>query len=132
MKFGLIDAKKRTAKINDFGYFELALKAAGLTAGNVDFGQLSRHVHIVVWEYSLFAPVHKMHYFSVVKMLFGGNAVIFASDEGGNTIDLPMLPPVTFFKDVEAVELAIDRGEVERPQTMVNGAVLWRWPDKVT
>src|SRR6516225_8479530 len=117
MKFGLIDAKKRTAKIEDFYSFEGALSGAGLQQGHIDFGHLTQHVHIVVWEYGLFATVHKMHYFSVVKMLFAGNAVVYASNEEGETIDLPLMPPVTFFRDVEAVEFAIDRGEVDRPQT---------------
>jgi len=132
MKFGLIDAKKRSAKIDDYGDFNLALAAVGLQQGHIDFGHLTEHVHIAVWEYGLFAPTYAIEYFSVVGMLFAGNAVIYASDNAGATIDLPMLPPVMFFKDVEAVEYAIARGEVLRPQTAVNGAVLWRWPDKVT
>jgi len=132
MKFGLIDAKRRTAKIEDFADFNQALAAVGLQQGHIDFGQLTEHVHIAVWEYGLFAPTHAVQYFSIVRMLFAGNAVVYASDNTGATIDLPMLPPVMFFRDVEAVEQAITFGQVARPQTTVNGAVLWQWPDRVT
>lgn len=132
MKFGIIDAKRRTAAIGDYRDMEDAQRAAGLDPGAVDFGALSKHVHIVVWEYGLFAPTNAIHYFSVVGKLYAGNAVIFAADDSGRTIDLPMLPPVVFFQNADAVEKAIERGELQRPQMAVNGAVLWQWPDPTT
>ena len=57
--------------------------------------------------------------------------MLYAYNEAGETIDMPMdPPPVMFFKSHREVEAAIQRGEVRRPETAINDQVIWRWPEK--
>jgi hypothetical protein len=61
--------------------------------------------------------------------LFSGEAILFAFDEAGETIDMPATPlkPPIWLADKQEVELAIAAGMVERPVAKVNGAVMWQW-----
>jgi hypothetical protein len=132
MKFGIINAVKKTATIEDLPGMEYALRRAGLTPGHVDFGMLTDHVHIVVDEFSLYVPVDEQNYFSIGLHLTAGNAVIFAVDRRGATVDLQMLPPIMWYKNAAVVEQAIERNEIARPCIAFNDVVLWQWPQPPT
>lgn len=96
---------------------------------NVDFGVVQRGLSIVVYEYGLMEG--NGPYFSLNEQLFSGDAILFAFDEAGETIDIPeglllMLSP-HWFPDKAEVELGIAAGIVRRPETSVNGEVMWSW-----
>jgi len=130
MRFGIVNAKLRTAKILDLPDIDTAKRVARLKPLEVDHGSITRHMHIIVYEFSLFVPVDKQVWYCIGRQLYGGNAVVYASDDAGETIDMSMLPPpIIWFKDAAAVEQAIGWGQIERPITAFNGAVLWRWPE---
>lgn len=127
MKFGIVKPVEAKAEIEDLPDIHAAYAAAGLESGKIDFGSLSARMAIVVYEYGLFAD-EEIGYFSIGGRLFAGSAVIFNTDNEGDTIDLDKMPPVSFFgRSALSVERAIRDGRVSRPQTAVNGAVLWQW-----
>ena len=103
-------------------------RLAGLDGLQVDHGVVHPGVGIVVYEYSMFAPPNEQRWFAVGSQLFGGKAVLYGFDHEGSTVDLPEPPPILFFRDAEQVEDMIQRGNVQRPQCAVNGAVYWSWP----
>jgi hypothetical protein len=115
---------------------EAAYAEAGLKRGQVDFATLHRNpangttINIIVYEYGLFKPPAEGRYFSLGNQLYEGGAVLFAADEEGNTISYPKesKPPVTFYGSANDVEAAIARGEIQRPRSSVNGAIVWEWP----
>jgi hypothetical protein len=100
---------------------------------DVDHGIICRGpeggIGIVVYEYSLFVPVDEQRWFSIGGKLYGGNALLYGFDAGGETCEFDPPPPVVFYGSADAVEAAITRGEVERPIMAVNKAVYWRWPE---
>lgn len=117
--------------------FNDALQVASLKSGHVDFGTLSiddennRRLSVVVYEFGLLEPSE--HFFVCDKRLYAGNALLFASnDEDGETISVGGEPPSIFYlHSKDAVEKAIQEGRVKRPQSSVNGEVLWEWPGDV-
>ena len=136
MMFGIIDPERRTYRhqieapdVND------ALVQAGLTPGKVDHGVLFRlstrgGIGYVVYEYGMFVPAARQHYFAVGDTLIAGRTVLYEFAENGRTIDLHpdwVIAP-RWFSSVEEIEAAIEAGEVRRPQMAVNGEVLWQWP----
>jgi hypothetical protein len=60
--------------------------------------------------------------------LYCGGAVPFGFDEHGEAANIDAPPAIMFYRNADAVEAAISRGELHRPQICVNGAVLWQWP----
>lgn len=82
-------------------------------------------------EFGLYEPADKQHYFAVEARLYAGNAVMYAFDVKGKTVDLEAYPPPRWFSSTEAIEDAIQHGTVVRPVVSVNGTVLWRWPEPV-
>jgi len=128
MKFCIINATEFTVKMIDADDFNSALRAAGLQPGEVDFGALSRHLHIAVYEFGMYLPLLEQKFFSLGRNLYVGNAVLFACDDVGETVSLPALPSVMFYKGATEVERAIHRGEIDRPRVALNDAVLWQWP----
>lgn len=132
MKFCLIDAGERTVKVADAKTPQEAYVMVGLKPLEIDHGTIFRDTNgcgvcIVVYEYGLMAPPNEMHFFSVGRQLYAGNAVLYAFDEHGETIDLSEPPPVMFYRSCHEAEQAIRRGEIIRPQTAVNGEVMWEW-----
>lgn len=126
MKFGLIYPTLQQSYLRDCPSLDEALEQAVLQRGHVDFGRLSRNASIVVYEFGLFAA-SGMAYFAINRAMYAGNAVIFATDDGGNTTDLPDLPPVLWLPTRMEAEKAILLGTVIRPQMAVNGVVSWEW-----
>lgn len=100
--------------------------------GNVDFGGLGNNLHIMVYEFGLLRDTNE-GYFSIGKQLYAGPAIIFRVDETGATVNIAVEDlsridaAIRFYKDVKAVEKAIEAGKVERPFSSVNGAVTWQW-----
>jgi hypothetical protein len=129
MQFQIIDSDKASVRSFKCATLNEAMVAAGLEPGHVDFGGVCEGISLVVFEFGLYMPKEKVRFFSIGKSLYVGNAVLFGHDQSGETIDLPSPPPVMFYRDHSAVERSIARGEIDRPQIAVNGAVLWRWPE---
>ena len=132
LEFIIIDPVKREIR-RMRGTMEDAFADANIKRGNVDFGTLGNLrdllISIVVFEFGLLQPPDQGHFFSIGEGLFAEGAVIFAADEEGETVSMKGIPdpPVTFYRSHLEVEAAIARCEVKRPQTAVNGKVLWRW-----
>jgi hypothetical protein len=128
MKFVIVDPFAVKAELHDEPSFTAALAAAQLKSGEIDFGALSPSIHIVVWEYSFYAPIEKQRYFAINKSLFAGHALLFQVDDKRDTVDFDQpIPPVRFFRDAAAVEMAIANNEVMRPEVAINDEVFWQW-----
>jgi len=129
MKYGIIDPHARLWHTVDCESFEMALRAAGLRRGEIDFGSVCRGLEIVVDEYSLMQE--RQAYFGLLGGLYGGGAVLFQVDGEGATVDFQANPflmgTLQFFADAAEAEAAIRRLEVERPTQSVNGVVTWEW-----
>lgn len=127
-RYMLVDADKRTT--DDTRYFEdykAALLAVGLKPMEVDFGNVTARHSVIVYEYGLKQPISETKYFAIGRQLFAGNAVLFFSDDMGETVDWHPLPrdlPIRFVNDPE---LEIKIGTLVRPAMRVNGEVVWEW-----
>ena len=134
MNFFTIDPSTQTIATIDVDDVWDAFLRAGLKRGRIDFGIVSRcngkSVNIVVGEDGLINPHFDGKYFSLSGQLYAGPAVLFLANEVGDTVSFPepsIKPPVTFYRDAAAVERAIKAGEINRPQTSINGIVIWEW-----
>ncbi len=104
-----------------------------LQIGNIDHGTVHRArdgsgVGIIVYQYGLLQGDGP--YFALDGQLYAGDAILFAFDAIGETIDMPPRVPISmpiWLDTREDVELAIAAGRVERPQSAVNGEVVWQW-----
>lgn len=135
MKFGIIDPTKKTTTTVEAKEFADALVLAGLKRGEVDHHDIvASGLGIVVFEFGLFAPAHRQSYFAIGGQLYGGNAVLYAYDELGVSIDFKrddwadVLNAILWFDSAADVEAAIAMTVVQRPQIAVNGEVGWQWP----
>jgi hypothetical protein len=135
MQFGIIKPTEQSATIEDHATIEKAMAHLGLK--NVDHGILARcdkahpiGLAIVVYEFGLLEPPETQSFFHIQGNLFCGNAVLYGFDVRGETCNVPILPRTTFMPNAAAVERLIQLGFVRRPQTTVNGAVVWQWPAK--
>jgi hypothetical protein len=136
MKFGLIDPRRAHAQIVKSKDWLGVAKMVGIESGRTDCGALVRYyrgggIGYFCYEFGLYVPVDKQHYFSVGNRLVAGAAVLYGFNEAGETVDLGSMPEVVFYRDAHEVEAAIRNGQIERPQIVVNKNVLWRWPDPV-
>jgi hypothetical protein len=106
---------------------EEAIDAAQtLKSGEIDFGTVAPGISIIVWEYGLLEGDGP--YFVLDQQLYAGEAILYGYDEAGETVDMPTLAdPPLWLADKTEVELAILAGLVERPESRVNGALIWRW-----
>jgi hypothetical protein len=134
-QFIIINPHDATVKVVEAKDLTDACKRVGLDKNEVDYGCLHRHdngetINIVVFEYGLLVPPERGKYFSIGAALFEGGAVIFAADAMGETVSIKRKPPVMFYRSHVEVEEAIARGEVRRPETSVNGRVVWSWPNR--
>jgi hypothetical protein len=138
MRFGIIEAaigKLYTIEVDDErGQGMTALKAK-LGLGNVDHAVVTKGISIAIAEFGLFEPSDKQHYFRIGNRLYAGNAVLYGYAESGDTIDLDarsyelVKSNFEILSGAQAVEEAIARGKVCRPEIKVNGEVYWRWPE---
>lgn len=131
MRFGLVNATESTVQTSEFEDLQAAAKALGLRMGAVDFGGLTPNLNLIVYEFGLFVDPDAQRFFAVGMQLYAGNAVIFQTNDAGDTVDLSEpLPLIRFFPTAKDVEQAISAGQIRRPQTAVNGQVTWQWNAK--
>lgn len=126
VRYVTIDPGKREIKAIDVEDYLYALDKAGLAPGRVDHGVVEIGISIVVDEFSLFVPPAQQRYFAIGTRLFAGRALLYAFDDGGDTVDLNRIPDVKFFDSAKAVESAIEIGTIERPR---NTLIQWVWPE---
>lgn len=122
--------RKGTTELMDCADFKVALAAVGLEQGRVDFGTLTMRpvcLTVVVYEFGLLEPPEQHHFFSIGNGLFAGNAVVYQCNEEGETVDITHVPPVLHYRDCVEAERAVVAGQVRRPETAVNGRVMWQW-----
>ncbi|HEY2242729.1 MAG TPA: hypothetical protein VGH47_00725 [Xanthobacteraceae bacterium] len=136
MRFLVVDAEHRTVRLVEADDPQHVYELAGLDALHVDHAIVARSnelglgIGIAVFEHGLFAPPAATFYFSIGRQMYAGNAVLYAFDAAGETISMPRSPPpVMFYRSYREVEAAIARDEIDRPQTMMNGAAIWAWPE---
>jgi len=128
LRYGLVDPSQCNAILIEASSFESALLMVGLNPGKVDHGNITSGLSIVVDEFSLKQTPQR--YFAIGQGLYGGRALLYAHDRGGNTVSLRELPSIFWFGSDYAVEMAITAGQVKRPQFAVNGEVFWEWRPK--
>lgn len=101
----------------------------------VDHASIGRPFYIVVDEFGLLRELN-LGYFALGFNIYAGNALIYATDNYGETVSITDLAPnavtsihgiTIMFPNAAAVERAISDGYVQRPQTTVNGRVVWQW-----
>lgn len=135
-RFIIVNPQQRSVAAMTFDSLREAKVAAGLDPDATDHGSIqigSKGLYglgYCVYEYSLFVPVERQHYFSLFRLLIGGPAVFYGYDEAGETIDLRKseFPDVRFYLGINDIEAAIERGEVQRPFMAANGVTMWEWP----
>lgn len=97
--------------------------------GEVDHGVVMPGVGIFVGEHGLMEGDGP--YFALRGVLYAGEAVLYAFDERGESVNIAHSPPGLFppvwFVDKQDVELGIAAGMVARPVAAINGAVVWEW-----
>ena len=134
----VIDPRDRTITTLEVDAKAGPLHASIITPGKggVDHGQLMPGFHIIVNGFGLVGDGEDTGYFSLGRQLFNGAAVVYATDEAGETIDtdqeqLDLIKAVAhFYGSTGEVEAAIASYRLQRPQMSINGKVVWRWPDK--
>jgi hypothetical protein len=135
MRFVIVDPSSAKVKKVEAEKLHDVYPLVNLKPGEVDFATLYLDkegwgVSIIVYELGLFMPVEVARYFSIGNSLFVGGAVLFQFDAEGDTIDFDLQPPpVMFYRDHYEVEYAIQKGDIRRPITSINGEEVWRWPD---
>lgn len=132
MKYGTIQPPHfAVVEANDLDEAKLLV---GLQPLQVDHGQISSKLSIVVYEFGLFDPPEIQTYFSIGPRLYAGSAVVYQIDQKGETVDLDQKNAqlvehyLRFFANYEAVEAAIRSGDIERPVMRMNGKLIWSWP----
>ncbi len=136
--FILIDPTNHTVQNYDAPTVQDAMRAIGLDPLEVDHGTAGRSSNITIgiflYEYGLITPKTE-RYFVIDKALYNGPAVLYAADQFGETISCPQEIAQTIIDNAylkwldskAEAEAAIQRGEVHRPQSSVNGQVCWSW-----
>jgi hypothetical protein len=138
MQFFVIDPRDRVIVPVEGKDVNDAFPRAGLSSGQVDHGTVAHDrvtgwsVNIVVSEFSLFGDPEESYYFSIGRHLYAGGAVLYGSDDLGETISMLVHPPVIFYRDHVEVERAILTGQITRPATSMTGSdgkteTFWEW-----
>ncbi len=131
-RYGIINPYTRQWFVIEADELDAAKVAAGIPPRECDHGKVTQDLAICVYEYGLIEPRYGQTYFALLGALYAGGAVLYAIDRNtGATVDFepdPMLMgTLVFFADAQEAEAAIQRREVERPRTTVNGVVCWEW-----
>lgn len=146
--YALIEPKSRTVMFDKFPDYKAALAAVGLGDLGIDFATIHRYLDnstlsIVVYEFGLLDGGKQFpeQYWALGRQLFSGPAIIFAADAEGETCDLPSIlqhirprtnkphleSHITWIGTAEKAETLIQGGQVDRPQTTINGETVWQW-----
>lgn len=136
MRFLVIDPQKREVRSVEAEGFD-ALRGTELGKVGLDFSSTPiRGLTLAIYEYSLVKPLPGAEYWSWNGHLFCGTAILYWVDEGGETVSVPpeldenVRPTWLMTADPNEVERKIERGEVRRPFTAVNGVRVWEWRPK--
>jgi hypothetical protein len=136
MRYGLVDPERRKFAVIDCPTIEDAYARVGLTAGETDHGTVCRldnggSIGIVVFQYSFYVEVAKQHYFALGSKLYAGAAVLYQANRYGQTAPYAIANPLAprWFCNAAEIEEAIREGEITRPQVVMNGNLIWRWPE---
>src|SRR5262252_9939743 len=120
MRYVVIDPEKQTTRAIEASGFDVALDVARLGSVGRDHAVAAPGIAIVVFEFGLYMSPTEQHYFALGRRLYAGTALLYAFDEGGNTVDLTRNPVPRFFKSPAEIEAAISSGEIERPTHVLN------------
>lgn len=130
MRFLTIEPAKRLAQYIDAEDIWQAMETVGLMRNRVDFGNLTRGIQIVVYEFGLFEP-DKHHHFAIGANMFAGNAVISSYNEMGDTTDIDQRMKiedhVTYLGNREETERSIQMRVIPRREIRANGKRVWEW-----
>ena len=132
----IVEPAKRETRAFECDSVNDAITEAGLERGHIDFGMISRDadsgdgIEMVVYEFGLFDPPKRQHYFTIDQRLVAGNAVLFGFDMMGESrsISRHELPDISYLNGEAEIEAAIRAGHVRRPAMRLNGQLLWQWP----
>ena len=129
MEYGVINAELQTAFLFNTEEINEAKKQAGLDPLGVDHGTVEPGLGIVLYEFGLLEP--QEHYLIINRTLYAGNAVLYAYDENGETVDLTLARlaslNIEYLHGVEAVEKALRHGHAVRPYTAINDQQIAIW-----
>lgn len=141
MRYGRIDARAHKLDLIEADLIDTAKRLCGLEPLKTDDGVVWKEpgiggVAIIVAEFGLFMPPLNQHYFAFDDRLYAGNALLYGFDDVGETIDFdaPVLgthqerATLRWFESGYDVSKAITRGELIKPQLVLNGSVVWEWP----
>ena len=131
-RYGIVSPYTREFRMIETDEFDAAKLAAGIPPRECDHGKVTHDLAICVYEYGLIEPKPGQAYFALLGALYAGGAVLYAIDrDTGATLDFEpdplLMGTLVFFADAQEAEAAIQRREVERPRTTVNGVVCWEW-----
>jgi hypothetical protein len=97
---------------------------------------------IVYGQGLLGGPQTTTQYFAINRQLYNGRAILYAADPHGETTSISQTlidilsehAHLTWISSPEAVENLITLGEIDRPITTINDAIIWQWsnPEKET
>ena len=127
MRYATIDPEKQRVRVIEAETLDAAMVSAGLGDVGHDHGLVGNHIGIFVYEYGLYEPPERQHYFAIGRKLFAGKALLYRYGIRGETINLTECPEPQFFASVAAIEAAIAAGKIDRPETSINGKVTWQW-----
>jgi hypothetical protein len=121
MRYLVIDPDKETAAPVEMpesrGHMDAVLQFAGLEPMSVEHASYrtkNQHYGVVIYDYSFVEAAYKP--WGLGYSIYCGPAVIYRVDEGGETTDYDEahseLPPPRFFKDRQALRVAMLDGQV--------------------
>jgi hypothetical protein len=137
MRYALIDPERRKFAVVDCPTIEDAYARVGLKPGEVDHGTVYRtndggSIGIIVFQYSFYVEAAKQHYFALGSKLYAGAAVLYQADRYGQTVGYVIANPLTprWFRNAAEIEESIRVGLINRPQVILNGNLIWQWPER--
>jgi hypothetical protein len=143
-RYAIIEPQARKIRTGLFNDYRDAVRDAGLNPSELDFGTCARWpdgrtLSIIVYEFGLMNG-DPSAYFGFNGSLYNGPAVLFMANSEGETIDISealvahfaseSCPHFLWFADLSEVEDAIRLRKIARPQSAVNGKVVWQWTGK--
>lgn len=130
-QFILIDPENKNIRLAEAPSWRDAALTIDLPSDECDHQSLGREYGMFVYEWGLVKPRKTGLYWRLDKLLLNGPAVIYREIEG-KPADCPsalaaVYDYVEFLGSEADVEAAIVAGRVNRPQTKINGKVVWEW-----
>jgi hypothetical protein len=131
MKFAVIDPHRQTLERRTCHSYS-AIRQEIFGSQDTDHGIVGNSdrnggTGIVVEEFSLFRQ--DQAYFAIAQRLYAGIALVYGFNASGHTVSCEGPLEILWLPDKDAAEAAIAAGTVQRPQIVINGEVVWSWPD---